>query len=159
MATEQGGVPWWSNIVVAAVSIAGTHLFTLRRERTKSEREWRNGWVGDARSLVAKISDAAIQHYVDEQSLADTSRSAGIILNDLKRLGQVLRDATCVDPSDTKRTMSAFREYHDCISGSEDFQDSKRAVRKVDDAVCERIRELELELVGLVRRPRRPKHQ
>lgn len=157
MGAEQGGVPWWSNIVVAVLSIAGTHMFTMHREGKKSEREWRNRWVEDTRGLLAKISDAAIQHYVDRQSLDDTARSAGVILNDLKRLGQVLRDNVCIEPSDMKRTMDVYKDYHATISGEEDFQDSGRALRNVNDPLCEQVRELESRLVMLVRRPRRPK--
>jgi hypothetical protein len=157
VAGEERGAPWWFTLVVALTSIAITHCITTWRERSKNKKEWRDRWVSEVRVLITKISDASVQHYVDAQSLADTSRSAGLIVSDLKRLGQLLREAVCIESGDTKKTMDVYRAYHAEITGPEDFQDPGRIVKGVNDDVCEGIRDLEAQLVSWVKKPRRPK--
>lgn len=156
MAGEKG-TPWWFTLSLTAFSILVTHFFTIWRERAKNRIEWHDKWVSDTRSLIIKISDAAIQHYVDSRSFEETGRSAGLILSDLKRLGHSLREPVCIDGSDTKKTMDLYRAYHAEISDPEDFQNATREVKAVNDPLCGRIRDIEADLIASLKNPRKPK--
>lgn len=149
-----GGAPWWVTVVLMLVSAGVTHTLTVWRERRKVQREKLSNWECNCLSLVGKITDSAIEHYVDHKSFDDTPKSAALILSDLKRLGQLLREFNCVMPPDMKVTMDNFRAYHSAITGPEDFQDVSRVGRAASDLLCEAIRDIESSLKDAIKKPR-----
>lgn len=158
MTPSQGaaqGAPWWLTIVLPLIAAVSTHFLTLHRERQKRGSDWSQRWLDDAKKLLAKISDSAIQHYIDVDSVAKTSVSAALIISDIKRLGGLIYEATCVAPSDSKVTSDALSAFNAIITDPDDFQDAARAVRPGNDAVCGQIRTCEQMLATALMKQRR----
>jgi hypothetical protein len=158
MASSQGavqGAPWWLTIALPFIAVVVTHFLTLHRERQKRGSDWHQRWLDDTKKLLAKISDSAIQHYVDADSVAKTSVSAALIISDIKRLGGLIYEATCVVPSDSKVTSDALSALNAIITDPDDFQDPARAVRLGNDVVCGQIRACEQMLMTALMKQRK----
>jgi hypothetical protein len=151
------GAPWWLTIFLPIVTAAITHYLTLNRERQKTGRDWHQKWLDDSKKLISKVSDSAVQHYVDNSSLAKTSVSASLIISDIKRIGGLLRESTCLNATDSKSTFDALRDFNNAITSPDDFQDSQREIRGPDDILLARIRECEHVLIGFLNKPRKRK--
>jgi hypothetical protein len=154
MAASQGA-PWWLTILLPILTAATTHFLTLHRERQKTGREWNQRWFDDSKKLISKVSDNAIQHYVDAAAFGKTPVSASLIISDIKRIGSLLREATCLESSDSKLTFDAFNAFKDAITEPHDFQDPQRQARVSDDGLLVRIRECEDALIASLSKPRR----
>jgi len=134
-----------------------SHYLTQRRERTKADGDWHQKWMADVKALIAKISDNAILHYIDDSSVQKTATSAALIISDIKRLGAVIDEASCCVPSDSKATSDSLRAFNAAITDPEDFQDIRRSARLGNDEVCARIRACEQALLSAIKKPRRKK--
>ncbi|QNN46531.1 hypothetical protein H9L17_15440 [Thermomonas brevis] len=158
MGASQGaaaGAPWWLTICLPILTAVIAHHLTLHRERQKSGRDWQQRWLDDAKKLISKISDSAVSHYVDSGAIVKTPVSASLIISDIKRLGGLLREASCLDPSHAKLTFDALAAFNDSITAPDDFQDASRQVRDPNDGLCTRIQECEQALLVVIQKPRK----
>ncbi|MCF7220763.1 hypothetical protein [Marilutibacter chinensis] len=149
------GAPWWLTIVLPIITALIAHHLTVLRERSKHDRDWLGKWHGDAKMLLAKISNSAIQHYVDSDSVRKTALSAGLIISDIRRLRVLVHEAVCIDPSDSKITTDAIHAFDEAISSHDDFQNTERVTLLATDTVCTSIRACEEQLAKALGRPRK----
>ena len=148
------GAPWWLTVTLPFLSAAVTHYFTQWRERKKRDNDWQLKWLDDTKKLLAKISDSAIQHYIDPASEPKTAVSAALIISDIKRLSGLIGEARCSVSSDSKVTSDALHAFNTTITDPEDFQDTGRSVRPGNDAICAQIRACEQVLLTVIQKPR-----
>lgn len=149
------GTPWWLTLLLMAASAALGHLLAVRREKEKYEKDAISRWRDEARVLVQRISDAAIEHYVDASFVAKTPVSAALIISHIRRLRQLIGETVCLDAADAKPTRDALDDFDDAITGGEEFQDEQRAPLGPHHEICQRIRASETQVLISVARPRR----
>lgn len=122
-----------------------THILTTIRERRKAQNDAIRIWREEVTEIVRHIVDESTKHYTTLEAKKNTSSSAAIILNELKRLGHKLRRASF--RSNRNDGESCFRYLKFTITSSDDFQDAKRRLRTADDPILANIRDAEEQLL------------
>lgn len=153
--TQQDGAPLWLMILLPVITAVVTHLFTLFRERRRADAEWHSTWIREAKTLLTKISDQAISHYVNSDAIARSPASAALILSDIKRLGVLIRESRCVDPTDAKVTADALALLNTAVTGPDDFQNINRTPLAATDPVCAEIMSCEHSLLNALNKKRK----
>lgn len=147
VAALTSGTPLWASLLLSIGAVISTHFLTRWRDRTRSQDDELSRWRGVVESSLESITQAAISHYCDTQSLGSTLLSSQRILIDLKRLDRKLFQFRCSDSSCTATARNLLTRYHQAITLPDDFQDPNRSLRPANDAVIGEIAELE----GLLR--------
>lgn len=137
------GTPLWLTLVLQVVTLGGTHLLTLWRERFKKRDEILKDWRQQQETLLSECVELSKDHYSNPSSISGTQVSAARIISKLKRFRNRYRDVATVDTSDAVESNRLYVQLNDLITGQNDFQDDARTARPMSDPIFDSIEECE----------------
>lgn len=137
-------------ILIALVGVFATHFLTLWREKRKRRDEVLGEWRKGCKTLLREVVDAAIAHYTDPKSVEVTTASAQQILTNLQRFGLDFRRSHCTVLADKARAATLARDIKNLITFPDDFQNTGRQIRDIDDKLTSDIRDLEAEIIRVI---------
>lgn len=152
----RSGTPLWATILVALVTLLGSHLLTVYREGKKSRQDREKAWLLSCKDLIREIVDDAISHYCDSTSLgSSTDLSAAKINHNLKRLSTLARELTAADGSHSAELARLLRSLRHMITSPVEYQTPDRALKRSDDPLFEEIASCEHSLIANLKKPRK----
>lgn len=152
----RSGTPLWATILIALLTLLGSHLLTVYREGKKSRQDREKAWLSSCQDLIREIIDDAIAHYCDSTSLgSSTDLSAAKINQNLKRLSTVARDLTPADSSHSAELARLLRSLRGVITSPAEYQAPDRALKRSDDPLFEEISSCEHSLITNLKKPRK----
>lgn len=152
----KSGTPLWVTLVVAVVTLLGSHFLTAYREGKKSKQEREKAWRTSCQMLIKEIVDDATKHYCDSTSLGSaTDLSAAKINSNLKRLGALAREMSAAEPSHSADLGRLLRLLRDIVTSPADYQMPNRELRRAADPMFTNISECESDLISNLKKARR----
>lgn len=149
------GTPLWASLLLSFGAVSATHFLTLRRERTKRERDDIADWRRRAGTQLHGLVDSARAHFTDPTAVAQTPRSAQNLVVELKRFSAVMLEVKGETGDASKRTMDLLTELNTTITGPDDFQDTSRVARAADDEIVGKILDVEDAIRRDIAQPRK----